>query len=237
MRLRRRTHRPAGFLPKLLKALLRAALWFVAVSVAWVLVYRFVDPPFTYLTVRDELKGANVQRDWTDLEDMTPSIAYAAIAAEDKNFCTHHGFDFAAIKQARRANAAGKPVRGASTISQQVAKNAFLWPQRSYLRKGLEAWFTVLIETLWSKRRIMEVYLNIAEWGPAIYGAEAASVHYFDKDSDRLTRTEAARLISILPSPLKWSPTHPSRRVSRKSRNVRKALGTVKSQYSDCLQA
>jgi monofunctional glycosyltransferase len=235
-RLRRSVHKPTGFFGRMMRRLLRGMLWFVGLTVAWVLIYRFVPPPLTYLTVRDEFAGAKVQKDWTSLDDMTANIAYAAIAAEDKNFCSHHGFDFDAIKQARRANAKGKPLRGASTISQQVAKNAFLWPQRSYVRKGLEAYFTVLIEVLWPKRRIMEVYLNIAEWGPAVYGAQAASVHYFDKDADALTRTEASRLVSILPSPLKWSPTHPSRRVGRKSRNVRKALGTVRSQYSDCLR-
>jgi monofunctional glycosyltransferase len=237
-RLRRRTQKPAGFLRRLFRLLMRLTVWFVAMSVAWVILYRFIDPPATYLTIRDDLRGANVQRAWVDLEDMTVNIAYAAVAAEDKNFCRHHGFDFDAIKQARRANAKGngKNLRGASTISQQVAKNAFLWPQRSYVRKGLEAWFTVLIEVIWPKRRIMEVYLNIAEWGPAVYGAEAASDHYFNKHADALTRTEAARLVSILPSPLKWSPTAPSRKVKRKSRNVRKALGTVRNQYSACLK-
>jgi monofunctional biosynthetic peptidoglycan transglycosylase len=241
MRLRRRTGKPAGVIRKTIRFLVRAALWFALISVVWVLAYRFIDPPATYLTLRDELKGANVQQIWTDLEDMTPNIALAAVAAEDKNFCSHTGFDFDAIQQARKANArakakGGSKLRGASTISQQVAKNVFLWPQRSYLRKGLEAWFTVLIELLWPKRRIMEVYLNVAEWGPAVYGAEAAADHYFNKHADALTRTESARLVSILPSPLKWSPTAPSKRLKRKSRNVRRALGAVRSQYSDCLQ-
>jgi monofunctional glycosyltransferase len=241
MRLRRRTQKPAGFIRKSIRFLVRAALWFVIISVVWVLLYRFIDPPATYLTLRDELKGANVQRTWADLEDMTPTIALAAVAAEDKNFCRHNGFDFEAIRQARAANArakanGGTKLRGASTISQQVAKNVFLWPQRSYVRKGLEAWFTVLIELLWPKRRIMEVYLNVAEWGPAVYGAEAAADHYFNKHADALTRTESARLVSILPSPLKWSPTAPSKRIKRKSRNVRRALSTVRSQYSDCLK-
>jgi monofunctional glycosyltransferase len=241
-RLRRNVHKPAGFFRRMTGRLLRISLWFVAITVTWVLVYRFVPPPMTFLMVRDEFKGANVQKNWTSLDDMTPSIALAAVAAEDKNFCSHTGFDFDAIKQARIANARAKAkgktnkLRGASTISQQVAKNVFLWPQRSYVRKGLEAYFTVLIELLWPKRRIMEVYLNVAEWGPAVYGAEAASLHYFDKHADALTRTQASRLVSILPSPLKWSPTNPSRRVSRKSRNVRKALGAVRSQYSDCLR-
>ena len=121
-------------------------------------------------------------------------------------------------------------------FSQQVAKNVFLWPERSWVRKGLEAYFTVLIELFWSKRRIMEVYLNVAEWGDGIYGAEAASRHYFHKSAAKLSRTEAARLVSILPSPKKWSPTDPSKRVKRKARNVRKALATVMDDVGKCLR-
>ena len=166
---------------------------------------------------------------------MSPDLPASAIAAEDAKFCFHHGFDLEAINKARKANERGKPLRGGSTISQQTAKNVFLWPGRSWIRKGLEAWFTVLIEHLWSKHRIMETYLNVAEWGPGIYGAAAASQHYFAVDVADLSRTQAARLVSILPSPLKWSPTKPSRRVARKSRNVRRAIRTVRNGLSDCL--
>jgi monofunctional glycosyltransferase len=216
--------------------LLKLLLWFVGISIGWVLLYRLIDPPITYLMIRNGISGAPIEKGWTNLEDMTVNLPYAAIAAEDAGFCKHHGFDMAAINKARKANARGKTLRGGSTISQQTAKNVFLWPNRSYVRKGLEAWFTVLIEMLWPKRRIMEVYLNIAEWGPGVYGAQAAAQYYFDKDADALTRTEAARLVSILPSPKKWSPKTPGKRVQRKARNVRRALGTVRNDFSGCLK-
>jgi monofunctional glycosyltransferase len=238
--LRQRTHKPRGrFVRGLItfvRRTLRVLLWLIVISVLWVLLYRFVNPPITSLIIGDQFSGANVQQEWKSLDDISANIAYAAIAAEDSNFCIHHGLDIEAIKQARRANEKGKKLRGGSTISQQVAKNVFLWPQRSYVRKGLEAYFTILIEVFWSKRRIMEVYLNVAEWGPAIYGAESASLYYFDRHALDVSRTQAARLVSILPSPKKWSPTSPSRRVNRKSRNVRRALTTVKNDFSDCLK-
>jgi monofunctional glycosyltransferase len=214
----------------------KALLWFVLISIGWVLLYRLIDPPITYLMIRNGISGAPIEKDWANLSGMTANLPYAAIAAEDAGFCAHHGFDLRAINKARKANARGKNLRGGSTISQQTAKNVFLWPNRSYLRKGLEAWFTVLIEILWPKRRIMEVYLNVAEWGPGVYGAQAAAQFYFDKDADALNRTEAARLVSILPSPKKWSPKTPGKRVQRKARNVRRALRAVRNEFSGCLQ-
>ena len=135
------------------------------------------------------------------LDRISPAMARAVIGAEDSTFCCHHGFDVAAIEQAAARNAASRKLRGGSTISQQTAKNAFLWPGRSYLRKGLEAYFTVLIEALWGKPRIMEVYLNIAELGPGIYGVEAAAHRYFDTTAARLTPAQAARIAAILPQP------------------------------------
>jgi monofunctional glycosyltransferase len=228
--------RKRGWISRGLGLIWKALLWFVIVSIGWVLLYRLIDPPVTYLMLRNGLAGAPIDKDWTGLEDMTANLPYAAIAAEDAGFCKHSGFDFSAIERARKANARGKKLRGGSTISQQTAKNVFLWPNRSYLRKGLEAWFTVLIEVLWPKRRIMEVYLNVAEWGPGVYGAQAASRYYFDKDANALTRTQAARLVSILPSPKKWSPNTPGKRVQRKARNVRRALGTVRTDFSGCLK-
>jgi monofunctional glycosyltransferase len=219
----------------------RLVLGFFLLSILWVVLTRWINPPITSIMVGDLIEGKSLQRDWVDLGDMGRHLAYAAIAAEDARFCEHNGFDMQAIEQALKANerakARGKKrIRGGSTISQQTAKNVFLWPQRSYVRKGLEAYFTLLIESLWGKRRIMEVYLNVAEWGPGIYGAQAASQYYFDKDVDKLTRTEASRLVSILPSPLKWSPTKPSKRVGRKARNVRKAISTVRYELSGCLK-
>jgi monofunctional biosynthetic peptidoglycan transglycosylase len=221
--------------------LVRLTFGLLIVSLLWVVLYRFVNPPITSIMLRDRMSGLQVQQEWRALEAMGPHIAYAAIAAEDARFCEHFGFDAKAIEKAlaanERAQARGKTrLRGGSTISQQTAKNTFLWPQRSYVRKGFEAYFTVLMEIIWPKRRIMEVYLNIAEWGPGIYGAQAAARYYFDRDIDELNRTQAARLISILPSPLKWSPTKPSKRVGRKARNVRKALTTVRYELSGCLR-
>ncbi|MEX6725295.1 monofunctional biosynthetic peptidoglycan transglycosylase [Parapedomonas caeni] len=216
--------------------LISALLIVVGLSVLWVAAYRWIDPPTTWLIHRDRAGGKAVQQTWTTLDDMQLRIGYAAIAAEDARFCDHHGFDVEAITRAMEANVEGKKLRGGSTISQQVAKNVFLWPERSWVRKGLEAYFTVLIELFWSKRRIMEVYLNVAEWGDGIYGAEAASRHYFHKSAAKLSRTEAARLVSILPSPKKWSPTDPSKRVKRKARNVRKALATVMDDVGKCLR-
>jgi monofunctional glycosyltransferase len=226
----------ASWMRHVLRILRKILLWFLIITIGWVLLYRLIDPPITWLMIRNGVSGAPIEKDWVDLEDMTPNLPYAAIAAEDAHFCDHHGFDFTAMEKARKANARGKTLRGGSTISQQTAKNVFLWPNRSYVRKGLEAYFTGLIELLWPKRRIMEVYLNIAEWGPGIYGAQAASQYYFNTDADKLSRTQAARLISILPSPKKWSPKSPGKRLQRKARNVRRALGTVRNEFSGCLK-
>jgi monofunctional glycosyltransferase len=228
--------RKRGWGAKLWRLGWKSLMWFFILSIAWVLLYRLIDPPVTYLMLRNAIDGAPIEKDWADLEDMTVNLPYAAIAAEDGRFCEHDGFDFKAIEKARKANARGKKLRGGSTISQQTAKNVFLWPNRSYVRKGLEAWFTVLIETLWPKRRIMEVYLNVAEWGPGVYGAQAASQYYFNVDADKLSRSQAARLVSILPSPKKWSPNTPGRKLQRKARNVRRALGAVRNEFSGCLK-
>jgi len=229
-----------SFVRALVRLATRTLLALLVFSLLWVLAYRFVAPPATYIMLRDRLNGVQVERDWRSLDELGRVLPLAAIAAEDARFCSHHGFDMEAIGQALKANERARDrgrtrLRGGSTISQQTAKNAFLWPQRSWLRKGLESWFTVLIELAWPKKRIMEVYLNIAEWGPGIYGAEAAARHYFGKEAQALTRKQAARLVSILPSPLKWSPTDPSRRVKRKARNVRRALGTVEAEAAACL--
>ncbi|WP_156678408.1 monofunctional biosynthetic peptidoglycan transglycosylase [Sphingomonas profundi] len=179
----------------------RAIVIFVAGSVLWVLAYRFVPPPVTITMLGDLAGGRGITKDWMSLSAMDPAMARAAIAAEDGNFCTHHGFDFTAIEKAMRRNASGNRIRGGSTISQQTAKNAFLWQGRSWLRKGLEVWFTTLIEAMWPKRRIMEVYLNIAETGIGTYGANAAAIRYFNHDASRLSATEAARIAAILPLP------------------------------------
>ena len=187
----------------------RAIIFFVAGSVLWVLAYRFVPPPVTLTMLGDVAAGRGVAKDWMSLSAMDPNMARAAISAEDGRFCTHHGFDFTAIEQAMRRNASGNRIRGGSTISQQTAKNVFLWQGRSWLRKGLEAWFTALIEGMWPKRRIMEMYLNVAETGIGTYGANAGAQRYFNHDASRLSITEAARIAAILPLPKKRGAVAP----------------------------
>ncbi len=179
----------------------KAVLWFVVGSLIWVLAYRFIPPPITFTMIGNAFEGHGVDRDWMSLDELDPNMARAVIAGEDGKFCSHHGFDADAIADAMRRNAQGGKLRGGSTISQQTAKNAFLWQGGGFFRKGLEAWFTVLIENIWGKRRIMEVYLNLAETGIGTYGANAGAQRYFGHDADRLTPVEAARIAAVLPLP------------------------------------
>ena len=204
----------------LLKFVLKLVSGLILFSLIWVTAYRVIDPPVTFLTARDRLNGLEVKQDWVDLSDMSRHIPRAVIAAEDSRFCEHRGFDLESIEKAMARNKQGKKLRGGSTISQQTAKNAFLWPGRNYIRKGLEAWFTVLIEFLWGKPRIMEVYLNIAEFGRGVFGVEAASRHYFDKSAKNLTRAEAARLAAILPQPIKRDAASPGRYTKRYANRI-----------------
>jgi monofunctional biosynthetic peptidoglycan transglycosylase len=195
----------------------------------WVVIYRVIPPPITLLMVERMAQGRGLDKSWRPLSQMSPALAQAVIGAEDARFCEHHGFDFKAMEAAAAHNARhpGK-IRGGSTISQQTAKNVFLWPGRSYVRKGAEAYFTLLIEALWGKRRILETYLNVVEWGPGVYGAEAASQSYFGHDADQLTGEESARLAAILPDPLKWKAVHPGRYVVRRTRHITAAAATVR---------
>jgi monofunctional biosynthetic peptidoglycan transglycosylase len=165
-----------------------------------------IDPPGGYYMATEWWRLGGIEREWRDLEDISPDLARSVMAAEDANFCDHWGFDLEAIEKAIAANAKGRRVRGASTISQQVAKNLFLWHGRSWLRKGLEAGFTVLIETIWTKRRIVEVYLNIAEFGEGVFGAQAAARHHFNRDASALTLDQSARLAAVLPDPKGRNP-------------------------------
>jgi len=192
-------------------------LLFVGLSLLGVLFYRFVNPPFTWLMIERGFqrkaagKDWKIDKQWKDFDEISDNMKRAAVAAEDQSFLEHHGFDFRAIEKAIEKNAHSKKLIGGSTISQQVAKNVFLWDGRSLLRKGFEAYFTVLIETFWSKKRIMEVYLNEIEMGDGIYGIEAASQAYFHKSASDLTKHEAAAIAVIFPSPLRWSATNPTR--------------------------
>jgi monofunctional biosynthetic peptidoglycan transglycosylase len=200
--------------------------------------YRFIPPPITWLMIERLAQGYGLHKKWVSLDDIDPSLPNAVIAAEDARFCEHHGFDFEAMQKAMAENQRhpGK-LRGGSTISQQVAKNVFLWPGRDYVRKGFEAYFTVLIETFWGKRRIMEMYLNVVEWGPGTYGAEAAAQRYFAEDAEDIDAGEAARLAAILPSPLKWKAVNPGRYVQKRSRHIGTAAGTVRREgLARCLR-
>jgi monofunctional biosynthetic peptidoglycan transglycosylase len=205
---------------------------FVALIVGPVLavvVYRFAPPPITLLMVERMFQGHGLDHRWRPLSQMSPSLPRAAIAAEDARFCEHHGFDVAAIEKAMRHDDRHPgTIRGGSTISQQTAKNVFLWPQRSWVRKGLETYFTVLIEAIWGKRRIMEVYLNTVEMGPGLYGVEAAAQRYFHESAKELDPSQAARLIAILPSPLKCQAVDPGPYVRRRDRRIDAAEGTVR---------
>ena len=203
-----------------------------------VLIYKIVPPPVTILMLERMAQGQGLDHRWVPLSEMSPTLPRAAVASEDGHFCSHHGFDFGAIEKAMKHDEK-KPnaIRGGSTISQQTAKNVFLWPERSWVRKGAEAWFTVLIGTIWGKRRIMEVYLNTVELGPGVYGVGAASRYYFRADADNLTTEEASRLAAILPSPLKWKAAAPGAYVRRRTDRIDVRAGTVRrDRLADCVQ-
>jgi monofunctional biosynthetic peptidoglycan transglycosylase len=207
---------------------------FIALSILMVAIYRFVPPPVT-LTMLLDPNGTT--KDWMSLDDMDADIARAAIAAEDSRFCSHHGFDAVAIAQAMRHNASGGRIRGGSTISQQTAKNVFLFQGGGFVRKGLEAWFTVLIEAIWGKRRIMEVYLNVAETGIGTYGAQAGSMRYFHHGAERLSRAEAARLAAVLPLPKKREAIAPHGFTRRYGNSITARIGVVQRDGLDaCLK-
>jgi len=222
---------------RLLRNLLLALfLVLVAGPVVAVILYRFIPPPVTPLMVIRAVEGRGLDHRWRSMDKISPTLPRALIAAEDAKFCDHRGFDFEALQKAYENNESGRKIRGGSTISQQTAKNVFLWPGRSYVRKGLEAWFTVLIETFWGKRRIMEVYMNSIEYGSGIYGAEAAAQRYFGVGADKLTQAQSARLAAILPSPLKWKVIKPGKYVAKRSKKIGKASGAVRRDgLADCL--
>jgi monofunctional biosynthetic peptidoglycan transglycosylase len=203
--------RRRGRLARLGRALALALAAWAALTVATVVALRWLDPPTTAFMLRDRVgallraeEGYEFRHDWRDWDQISKYAPLAVVAAEDQRFPQHRGFDFAQIDKALADRERGRRVRGASTISQQVAKNLFLWPGQSWFRKGLEAGITVLIEFAWPKRRILEVYLNVAEFGRGTWGVQAASRRYFGKDAARLTRAEAARLAAVLPAPKRY---------------------------------
>jgi monofunctional glycosyltransferase len=211
--------------------LLKIILLLLIITTSWVLLYRYVNPPITPLMVIRYLessgKSRRILKAWKDYDLISENMALAVVASEDQKFFGHHGFDFNAMRGAAINNISDDRIKGASTITQQVAKNVFLWPERSWLRKGAEAYFTVLIETFWSKKRILEVYLNVVEMGSGIYGAEMASRIYFGKPASKLTKDEAALLAAILPSPRRMSPVNPSSYVNKRRQWISEQMDNI----------
>ncbi|WP_339835133.1 monofunctional biosynthetic peptidoglycan transglycosylase [uncultured Flavobacterium sp.] len=222
---------------KIKRIIWKTFLWFNVISILLVLLYKFVPVPFTPLmamrAIEQKMDGKEMRssHDWVSIEEISPNLQKAVIASEDGNFLTHSGFDFKAIQKAYEGNQKGKKVKGGSTISQQTAKNVFLWQGRSYLRKGLEAYYTVLIELIWSKERIMEVYLNSIEMGDGVYGAQAASQHWYHKEAKNLSRVEAAGIAAILPNPLKFKPVNSSSYINKRKARISKYIGYVSLDY------
>ncbi|MCK9205110.1 MAG: monofunctional biosynthetic peptidoglycan transglycosylase [Bacteroidales bacterium] len=224
---------------KFLKRTWHFLFWFLIFyfgsTLFFVILYRFINPPVTPLMIirlaEQTYYGQplKLRKSWVPLDKISPAMPLAVIASEDNQFTEHHGFDLDAIEKAKEYNEKkqGKKIRGASTISQQTAKNVFLWPERSWVRKGLEAYFTVLIELVWGKERIMEIYLNVIETGKGVYGVGAASQSYFGKPASKLTRGEAALIAAILPNPIKWSPTSPTPYLSGRQQWILWNMGNI----------
>jgi len=210
---------------RLLRFIVMAMVWFAIISVGLVILYRFVPPPVTATMLLDE---HGFTKDWEPLSRIDRNMVSAAIASEDGKFCTHRGFDYEAIQRAIERNARGGRIRGGSTISQQTAKNVFLWQDGGYFRKGLEAWFTLLIESIWGKRRIMEVYLNVAETGIGTYGVEAGAQRYFKHSAARLSRSEAARMAAALPLPKERAVINPGGFTRRYGNTIAARIGAVR---------
>jgi monofunctional biosynthetic peptidoglycan transglycosylase len=211
------------FLLKVLKFILKTIMWFFIISIGLTIIYRFVPVPVTPLMIircveqKQDGKDMMLKKDWVPYDEISPALPLAVVAAEDQLFLDHYGFDFNAIEKALKNNekkSKRKKMKGASTISQQTAKNVFLWPSRTWVRKGFEVYFTGLIEIFWSKQRILEVYLNVVEMGDGVYGAEAAARHHFKKSAAKLSRSEAAAIAACLPNPRKWSASKPTGYIS-----------------------
>jgi monofunctional glycosyltransferase len=211
---------------------LRLLLAALALVLCMVLLYRWINPPLTWLMLSESLRLSGIAQTWVPLEVMSPDLPRSAAAAEDANFCRHWGFDLAGI---RAALADTSRLRGGSTISQQVAKNVFLWPDRSWTRKGLETGFTVLIEALWPKRRIMEVYLNVAEFDEGVFGVEAAARHYWGLDAAGLGPLRAGRLMAVLPAPKSRSPVSGDAWVNARGAQIQHGAATIRADgRADC---
>lgn len=224
---------PISFRSKLSHFLFKLLLWFLGISLFFVVLFKFVPVPFTPLMViraiENKAAGNEVyfSHDWEPLENISMNLQKAVIASEDGTFLKHNGFDFGAMQKAYKSNERGRRIKGGSTISQQTAKNVFLWQGRSYLRKGLEAYFTVLIEIIWGKERIMEVYLNSIEMGDGVYGVQAATQHWYRKDATNLTPIQAAGIAAILPNPRKFKATSSSSYINNRKAKIVRIMKTV----------
>jgi len=202
----------------------------VILSVGSTILYRWVPVPLTPLMIircveqMNDGKSMTLKHDWVSLDEISPKLQLAVVCSEDQNYLKHYGFDWGAIEKAMKSNDSGKKIRGGSTISQQTAKNVFLWQGRSYIRKGFEAYFTLLIETFWSKERIMEVYLNSIEMGNGVYGAEAAAQYWFKKSAAKLNKDESSAIAAILPNPLKYVANPPSAYISKRKAWVKQQM-------------
>ena len=222
-----------SFVSRLGRLFRNLVLLFFATSIGWVILARFVPvyvTPLMFIRSVEALAAGEVPRnfkDWVSMDKISRNMVQAVVASEDNLFVQHHGFSVNDIEKAIKHNKKGKRIRGGSTISQQTAKNVFLWPKRSYLRKGLEAYFTVLIELFWSKERIMEVYLNVIEMGDGIYGVQAASQTYFNKDALQLTKSQSALIAACLPNPRKYSVSNPSSYIQRRKSKIVSLMGKI----------
>ncbi|PBQ34788.1 monofunctional biosynthetic peptidoglycan transglycosylase [Sphingobacteriaceae bacterium] len=217
-------------LRKIFKIVLRIVIAFLILTMGSTLLYRWVPVPITPLMLircveqKSDGKPMTLKHDWVSLEEISPKLQLAVVCSEDQNYLKHYGFDFKAIEKAMKANEEGKKLRGGSTISQQTAKNVFLWPGRSYIRKGFEVYFTLLIELMWSKERIMEVYLNSIEMGNGVYGAESAAQYWFKKPAKKLSKDESAAITAILPNPRKFVANPPSAYIARRKEWIKKQM-------------
>ena len=209
------------------RLLVYAVLAALILPILPILAYRFVPPPITPLMVIRRVEGAPIRQRFVPLDRISPALIRAVVASEDEKFCFHHGFDWEALDAAWKDWRAGREPKGASTITMQTAKNLFLWPGRSVLRKGIEAYLTVLIELFWSKQRIMETYLNIIEWGDGIYGAEMAARAHFGKPAAALTAREAALFAAVLPNPRRWSPEDATPYIAARAAIIRERMPSV----------
>ena len=218
---------------EILRWIWKAMLWFFGLSILSVIIFKWVPIPFTPLMVTRIIEfkidgnDAIYSHKWVPLEDISPNLQKAVIASEDGNFLKHNGFDFEAMQKAFKNNSKGRKLKGGSTISQQTAKNVFLWQGRSYIRKGLEAYFTVLIELIWGKERIMEVYLNSIEMGNGVYGAQEAARHWYSKTATNLTPREAAGIAAILPNPRKFKASNSSSYINRRKDKIMRVMRHV----------